>query len=199
MDTNDVNNTNQREHFRIDDDVELTYVILEDNVATASVGVNDSRLFADQLAQQHFKLMYALSNHDSSSTTTLHAINRENPEVATYLKTLDDKLTTIAHHLYMADNRPTQRANLSMGGIRFNTAEPLAAGTRLRLKLVLSPSLQGILCSGIVVDSKETTDNENLCAVKFMDLTEADEQILGKHITFHQTRNLQQQHRSLNT
>lgn len=192
MDQANINHIDEREYYRLDDEVEFAYCILPgsqhgDDEATQQQLFNDAS-FA------HFELIKALDEIDTAAHESFLEINRQNTALADYLNFIDEKIRLVAHACFQAEKRPLAEINISAGGCAFFTNEAIEPGARLKIKLVIRPSYYGILCNAVVVANrylpKRNADNPHCISVKFADLTEHDRQRIQRHIMRQQARNL---------
>lgn len=172
----------RREFFRIDDSIRVSHRVIDPESVPADV---------DQLAQDGgFGVMtrlQAISQHLSSS---LHRIEQRDPDVAGYLKALDEKISLLGQSFLAQEKdllgQPSQSVNLSAGGLAMDVAEQLAVGDRVEIKLLLLPSYTGILAYGEVVaaDANPQPDEGYPYHVRinFTLIRNVDQEALIRHI-----------------
>ncbi|GAB4391543.1 MAG: hypothetical protein Tsb005_01770 [Gammaproteobacteria bacterium] len=196
---------NKREHYRVDDDMEISYYLLpgEQTGAEVNIDSHQQQLFKDQFEFQHFKLMQELQKRDRENELLLQSIARQNSSVAEFLEMFDDKFELLVNHLFHATDRQTQKVNISAGGIRFFSKERLPPGGRIKLKLVLRPSFRGVICLGAIVDCKHlpaaNSERPYSIGIKFLDLTDTDKQVLTRHIMQKQMEQMREQQATKDT
>lgn len=140
----------RREFFRIDDDIYLDYQILSEDVYQERLGapVQEPAQEVDNVGLQ----LHALT---TQAGTILSQIRKRDPEVGQYLALLDRKIELISRALLGSQISgtltPNTHANLSGGGVAFDTMNGLKADTKLELKLLLFPSHIFVHCLGRVV------------------------------------------------
>ncbi|MCG7860383.1 hypothetical protein MD537_25605, partial [Flavihumibacter sediminis] len=90
-----------------------------------------------------FQLLNQLQTIDSEHSVILKAIADKNRDVASYLKSINEKLELLAHTIVEQsediDSLPLQEITLSEGGLSFTHTNTLVLDTYLALKLVLLP------------------------------------------------------------
>lgn len=171
----------RREFFRIDDRVNLSYqIVSEEELAKRVKALECSP--SDGLT-----VMTRLTSISQQFAATLHRIDQQNPDVADYLKALDQKLEVLAQTFLSRNSdlveQPTQIVNLSAGGIAFSVVDEIEQGTPLEVKLLLSPTYTGILTYGRVVscDPAEEDDSYHV-RVDFEHIRDSDRDALIRHI-----------------
>ncbi|MNR50482.1 PilZ domain protein [compost metagenome] len=75
-----------------------------------------------------------------------------------------------------------QRVSLSEGGISFNHPQAVAAGSHLALKMVLMPQALGLLLRARVLHCQPREDGQFEIGTEFEALTDAQRQLLARHI-----------------
>lgn len=123
--------------------------------------------------------------------------NRE-PDIAHYLKTLNEKLDLLARSMFMEDNdlitQPTQAVNISASGISFQGEAQLPDNARVELKLLAFPSLINILSIAKVVRCDYMPEaNESapyFTALDFETIREQDKELLVQHVIHQETTQL---------
>jgi len=80
----------------------------------------------------------------------------QTPDIADYLKALDKKLELISKAFLTEEvdmmDKPARAVNLSAGGMAVYGRESMQPGKVLEIKMLLLPSLTGILTFGTLVD-----------------------------------------------
>ncbi len=182
----------RRRYFRVDDSVILDWrpVPPEDLprlVAHLEEGFPDP-----------FTLRATLEAIGRGVAVEMHQVERRDPELAQVLRALDAKLDAVAGALLAKDPHVTDRAatavNLSASGMAFRCGTRIEAGTLLELRLVLWPSLTGILVYGETLRaSRRGRDDPGLpweIAVDFQFIREGDRDLIIRHVMRRQQRAL---------
>jgi hypothetical protein len=187
---------NRRRFFRIDDAVRLSYRALDadevaDQVARLAEGLGGS-----------FALMASLSAVTHRISVSLRRIEQRSGDVAAYLRALDQKIETVARALLLQDpSLPAMSeapVNLSAGGLAIVTGECLPVGTPLEIRLLLLPTLAGILAFGAVVECTEPPAGEGhppgsrLMRVDFTHIRDEDRDLLIGHMLRRQGERLRE-------
>lgn len=180
----------RRRYFRIKDRVAVKYCLVsEQDYADAVTTMLESR-----------PGLMGVANTFAASTRqiapTVRRIRELHPELCRYLAMVNEKLDMLARAFSIAESKmadwPTQRVCLSAGGIAFDAQASLAVGTRLKVTLVLFPSLVHIIALGSVVQSRTSADEavNHRIAVEFTDITEEDRELLIQHIVQRESQRL---------
>ncbi len=183
----------RRGYFRIEDCLSLNY--REIPVAELPQRLEQMELEMDS----NFTVMSGLASISQQMTGVLHKIQADTPDIAHYLKSLDQKVDLIGRALlsggatFAAErSRPV---NLSVSGMAFRSGESFEVGTVLELRLLLFPSLTGFLTLGEVVGCNELEPGESkythLIRITFTHMRESDRDVLARHIVQRQTAQLQ--------
>ncbi len=119
----------------------------------------------------------------------LRKIKETQPDLATYLKSLNEKLDIIARALFMensdlADVSPCE-VDLSASGVAFRSEVYLKPGGNIELKLLIFPSLIHITTIGVVIRSErsgEPSERPYDVAVDFDFIREKDRELIIQHV-----------------
>ena len=182
-----------RRAFRIDDNVLLSLRIIPDDQLKDTL-----KRFPEKLAE-----LEALNNFSDSTkvlTDQFALVRRRYPEVAKYLKILDDKINTLARRQFTTcstyPDLSWHEVNISASGIRFDHEKKLDVDTYLELRLQLSQVSKYILAYGKVVRCEQPNEdaNEYSIAVEFTHINVEDREsihvhVRGKEIRFIRERN----------
>lgn len=191
------NNTaidDRRSFFRIDDEVNLIYKKVDkQTIFTASL-VTDDLLSNCSLAA-------AFDVLDQESRLIMHRIEKNEPEIAEYLKLMDSQISLLAQAVMMHDSEFSdsnlRHANISATGLAFEVDEPINEGDFLEIKLLLTSCLAIIVIYGKVVYCKENSEQENArpyhIAVEYINLKEQDREVLIKHVVKRQMQQIREQ------
>lgn len=197
MNTHSADSTeNRRRFFRIDDAVRLSYRVLDrqqlaDGVTRLSEGLGGS-----------FALMASLGAITHRMSVQLRHIEQQNPDIGQYLRSLDQKIDAVARALLLQDaDLPAESeepVSLSAGGLAIPVRECLSSGTPLEVRLLLLPSLAGILAFGTVVEcsvppaESDYPSESRLMRVDFTHIRDEDRDLLIKHMLRRQGERLRQ-------
>jgi len=178
----------RRDYFRIEDAISLSY----QPVAPASLGEKLDRL--ESGLDTDFTVMSSLALVTQEMAGVLRKIETRSPDVARYLSALDRKMNLLGRALLAQTSdlseQPARAVNISASGMSFSATDPLEVGSMLELKLLLLPSITGVLTySEVLSCEQEDSASENAryqVRVNFFHLREADKDVLIKHVLHRQ-------------
>lgn len=185
----------RREYFRIADEIVLDY---------RPIGAEEVDKLIDSMRSRLVDRFTAAASFAATSRQMAHLIHKlqaESPELARCLQAIDQKLNTISQ-LFVSEemglnDRPTREVTLSAGGMSFRAAEEIGVGSMLELRMVLLPSLVGILTVSRVVHCNKTGDADASLpwevAVEYEHLRESDRELLVRHVMARETEQLRAQ------
>ena len=182
----------RREYFRIDDEIALDYRLISEDEADQLQERMRSRLVDRFTAASSFAATTRQMAH------VIHKVQTESPELARCLQAIDHKLNMIAQ-LFVSEEmglnqQPSREVNLSAGGVAFRAQHEIKVGSTLELRMVLFPSLVGILTISRVIHCERTSDAGGQfpwqVAVEYEHLREADRELLVRHIMSKETEQL---------
>ncbi len=184
----------RRDFFRIEDFLSLSY----QEISAAELPQRLERMNREM--DTNFTIMSGLTSISQQMMGILHKIQAESPEIASYLKSLDQKMELLGRALVSGDaNLKAEQArpvNLSVSGMAFKSTEQLEVGAILELRMLLFPSLTGIFAFGEVVGCNrlEPAESEfsHFIRIAFTHMRESDRDALARHIVQRQTAMLQQ-------
>jgi hypothetical protein len=172
----------RREFFRIDDSIQVSYRQVEADAVPTNI---DERLQNDRFSVM--TRMQAISQHLSAP---LHRIEQRDPDVADYLKALDEKINLLGQS-FLAEEKeligePPRSVNLSAGGLAMDVAEEMAVGELVEIKLLLLPSYTGVLAYGEVVGAEAMQQPQegytHHLRINFTLIRPSDQDALIRHI-----------------
>ena len=176
----------RREFFRIDDAVRVSLRrVPRDEL--------DQRLERqEQVADGSFTVMAGLAAISSRTALYLRRVEHELPDVAAYLKGIDQKLELLGRAVLAQDTGSladqVNAVNLSAGGMSLDAAESFGPNTPVEIRLLLFPSYTGLLIYGEVVGSEPLPGAEQhdglqyRVRVEFTHIRDQDRDILIRHI-----------------
>lgn len=173
----------RRRFFRIDDLVHLSYRVMPSgDIPTTLEELEHS-------VAESFSVMPNLNALSQQMAACLHKIEQRDPDVASYLKTVDQKIEMLARAFLARDtgiaDKPARPVNLSAGGLAVRVAEEVELGATLEVKMLLLPSFTGILTYGSVVVCEPITDDEEYgycLRVGFSHMRDVDRDALIRHL-----------------
>jgi len=185
-------NDERREYFRIDDEVALDYRLISEGEAERVREKIQSRMV------DRFTAASSFTATSRQMTHVMHKVQNQSPELARCLQAIDQKLNMLAQ-LFVSEEinlheQLTREVNLSAGGIAFRVQHEVKVDSLLELRMVLFPSLVGILTVSRVTQCDRAGDG-NLkfpwqIAVVYEHLRETDREFLVRHIMLKETRQL---------
>ncbi len=185
----------RREYFRIDDEIALDYRLTdEDEIDALSERIHAR--FPDR-----FTVASSFSATSRQMAQALHKVQSQSPELVRCLQSIDQKLNMLAQ-LFVSeemhlDQQPTREVNLSAGGLAFRSQHEIRTGSLLEMRMVLFPSLVGILTLSRVIHCARINDGNVQfpwqVAVNFEQLRESDRELLVRHVMAKQTRQLREE------
>jgi c-di-GMP-binding flagellar brake protein YcgR len=183
----------RRRFFRIDDEVNLFYkVVDEQEVLSASQVTND--------LLSNCSLVTALDMLDQESRLVMYRIEKNDPEIAEYLKIQESKVSLIAQAVMTQGNDfskgDMRNANISASGLAFECENLIKEGELLEIKLLLTSCLAVIVIYGKVIYCKETEKDETampyLIGVDYINMKEQDREVLIKHVVKRQMQQIRE-------
>jgi hypothetical protein len=193
QDEKETSHDERREFFRIDDSIQVSYRVITLNEIPQSI---DEKLRGND----RFTVMTRLQNISQHLSAPLHRIEQHDPDVADYLKALDEKINLLGQTFLAQENellaRPSRSVNLSAGGIAMDITEKLAEGDLVELKLLLLPSYMGVMAYGEVIGIEEKAGDDEAypyhTRINFSLIRNSDQEALIRHITRRQGEMLRQ-------
>lgn len=178
----------RRRSFRINDHISLEVEPLADDPAVQA--------WLERFDEERERL--ALANDylllKDQFLPRLAAVQSHHPDVAVYLRHLEQKIDRLAGIVQQRDlglpPSPTHEANLSATGIRFAHDAPLEQGNHVALRIVLYPELAVIPALGRVVWCRPAEDGLHEVAIDFEHIDERDADLLARHNVRTQLRSI---------
>jgi hypothetical protein len=165
---------NRREYYRIDDSIALEILPHDELQGTP-----------DEASPGVFQLLGELHQLDFEAQHLLRQIAEGNRTLANYLKVQNKRIDLLGQALaqdLLKTIGPARPVVLSEGGISFNHDQPLPPGGLYRLKLVLMPQALGLLLDARVTSCHPVDEGGYALAISFDALTDAQRQLLARHI-----------------
>jgi hypothetical protein len=173
----------RREFFRIDDSIQVSYRVIQ--AAELPATIDDRRL-----ENERFTVMTRLQAISQHLSAAFHRIEQRDPDVADYLKSLDEKVDLLGKSFLAQEEGllglPSRSVNLSAGGLAMDISEPLDPGDLVEIKLLLFPAYTGVMAFGEVVDVAASqdgdTDYPHHVRINFTLIRDSDQDALIRHI-----------------
>jgi len=181
----------RRGFFRIDDEVNLFYKKIDQQLLNEPHHVSDNILNSCSLST-------ALGTVSQESAMLLHRLEKNLPEVADYLRLIDTKIDLLAQAVMMQGfqfkESDTRNVNISASGLAFNCEEALKENDYLEIKILLISCMAVIVTYGRVVYCKS---NESNCGeypyfvgVNFINMKDDDREMLIKYVVKEQLQQI---------
>ncbi len=175
----------RRERFRIEDTAILEIRAVDDQQRRS---IPAEKQFE---ASASFRLMRELRDIDQDNRALLKRIGEKHAEIGSYLLALNAKIDAIgkaAAEDLLIDPHQLQDVDLSEGGIGFNHATALEERSTHAIKIWFHRTFFGIAAYISVVACNRAIDGGYHISSTFIDLPDADEKIIARHIMQLQAR-----------
>lgn len=187
----------RRNFFRVDDTVRLSL----SRVSAEELQTKLERLDHDLAGD--FTVMSSLAAITAQMTVGLHRIENRDPDLAAYLRAIDQKIEVIGRAFIAQEPElAAEKAlpvNLSAGGMSVGVDELFQPGTLLEIRMLLFPSFTGLLIFGTVIEGNaavstaEQDDFQHLARIEFTHIREQDRELLIRHLLRRQSAQLRDQ------
>ena len=180
----------RRRFFRIDDEVNLVYKKIDEKATIEPSHVSDHIL-------SHCSLSAAIDMVSQESALLLNRLERSQPEVADYLRLVENKIDLLVQAIMMQDSlfteQNTRNVNLSASGLAFESEEKLNPGEFLEVKMTLVSCMAVVVTYGKVIYCKQNPVNDSqfpyVVGIDYINMKDQDRELLIKHVV---KRQLQQ-------
>ena len=173
--------SDRRNYFRIED-----VSILYHRVLSGEEAVEDDNLGELSIEKLTLKARFESLSREMSPLST--ALQESSPKLAQYLSAIDKKLNMLSEVIMDCavdelDEKP-QKVNISAGGLSFNSAEEVAPGSILELRVVLLPTNIGVYSHARVVLCSKNPDEEDSykVAVEFIHMNDEFRDLISRHV-----------------
>ena len=185
----------RREYFRIEDQVLLEHRPIDE------AELESLRLRLADRIPDRFTVAANFATHSRAMNRILHGFSARSPELARYLRIMDQKLNQLARLFVMEEMalgvESALRVNLSAGGMVFPARSEIEPGALLELRFALLPEMIGVLAAARVVYCERAAtghpDHPWQVAVEYECIRETDRDLLCAHIMSRETELLRQQ------
>lgn len=167
----------RREYYRIEDSIALDFSLLSGPEARATDALHDDSPLFNLLSDLHLM--------DFESQHLLRHISERDRTLANYLKVMNKRIDLLGQAVaqsLLRDIGAPRQVSLSEGGLSFNHSQPISRGSHLALKMVLMPQALGLLLRAEVVHCQKRNDGQFEIGTEFEALTDAQRQLLARHI-----------------
>jgi hypothetical protein len=184
----------RRRFFRIDDDINLYYKIIDANAVKPANQVSEDMLngcslsIAWHILSQEAKVMQP-------------RVETKDAEIAEYFRILNAKLDLIAQAFVLQDveesEQKNRNVNLSASGLAFDNHEALQIGDHLEVRMVLGSIVAVILLQAKVVYCKNNAQDHPsklpyLIGLEYENIQEQDRETLIQYILQRQKRQIRE-------
>lgn len=175
----------RRQFFRIDDTIRISIRAVEP--AELENRLED----LEQGVRGNLSVMSSLEAVTAKMTANLRRIETRDPDLAAYLRALDQKIEILGRAFLAQDNDlvsdEAQAVNISAGGVSLNSQTAMAVGQPVEIRMLLFPSFTGVLSYGEVVgcDPLPAGEDERYShrlRVEFVHLREQEREVLIRHV-----------------
>lgn len=184
----------RRSYFRIDDTVRMSLR----RVPPEELEARLERLEHDLAG--NFTVLSSLTAITAQMTAGLRRIENRDPDLAAYLRAIDQKIEVIGRAFIAAEPELVAEAampvNLSAGGMCAGVEEHYESGTDIEIRMLLFPSFTGLMIYGNVVEcSPARVDHpsdryQHLARIEFTHIREQDRELLIRHLLRRQSDQL---------
>ncbi|MFK8333151.1 PilZ domain-containing protein [Pseudomonas sp. BJa5] len=177
----------RREYYRIDDRIALEISPLSAAEALGSDLLQDDSPLFNLLSELH------LSEFESQHL--LRQLSDKDRVLAAFLKAQNkriDLLSAVVAQTLLGQLSAPQPVVLSEGGLEFHQQQPIAAGSRVAIKMVLMPQALGLLLRARVTHCDREADGQHAIGTEFVDITDAQRQLLARYILQRQAQQRRQ-------
>ncbi|WP_312936918.1 PilZ domain-containing protein [Pseudomonas sp.] len=167
----------RREYYRIEDSIALQISPL------SAAELADADLV--QAASPLVSLLSELHLADFESQHLLRQLSDKDRILAAFLRAQSkrvDLLSALVAHSLLGQLGEPQPVMLSEGGLDSTSAQAIAPGTRVAVQMVLMPRGHALLLRGRITHCQAHTDGSYALGTEFTDLTDAERQLLARHI-----------------
>ncbi|MNJ22274.1 PilZ domain protein [compost metagenome] len=182
----------------LDEEDRREYYRIEDRIALEISPLSGAEALGTDLLQDDsplFNLLSELHLSEFESQHLLRQLSDKDRTLAAFLKAQNkriDLLSAVVAQTLLGQLSAPQTVVLSEGGIEFSQAEPVAAGARIAVKMVLMPQALGLLLRAKVTHCDRNADGLYEIGTEFVDTTDAQRQLLARYILQRQAQQRRQ-------
>jgi len=190
--------SDRRNFFRIDDTVRMSLR----RVPEEELKTRLERLEQDLAG--NFTVLSSLSAITGQMTAGLRRIENRDPDLAAYLRAIDQKIEVIGRAFIAAEPELVAEAavpvNLSAGGMCAGVEEHYESGVDIEIRMLLFPSFTGLMIYGNVIEcgpadvEHPSGKYQHLARIEFTHIREQDRELLIRHLLRRQSDQLRDRH-----
>ena len=183
----DNQNSERRQYYRIDDHVIFTYRVLKKDSDVSEL---------DKKGSAAFEMIELFGQMNQQMRVTLGRISEKSADIASYLKSLDNKIELLAELNLFKESQSShglrQKINIGAGGLSFSSNEDLKKGMFLSIDMILSTDLTCLHLTGkvVTVDTDKQDEDSHHVSIAFSDISDVQEDNIVKHIMHMQSEQL---------
>ena len=182
----------RRGSYRVDDCIGL-------RVSLVPVKAEQTALTSGKAARERFAMINRLLVMREKTLPAFRKVERRAPDVAKYLRHLEDQIETVARVLGQSGNtmpeEPTEDVSISATGLSFMSSTAYPVDALLEFRLVLFPERVHLFVYGRVVRVEHELDPDlPTVSVAFEEISPEDRELLIKHLHNVQMRTLNAEH-----
>lgn len=176
------NRSEQRDFFRISQDVIFDYQVIDSFTAEET---EPQQAFTDDAPNS---LLDELKQLDKNNTETLRLIGQQDQLIAEYLRNLNKKIDLIARQIMFqqetTNTKPKTRINLSEDGLAFIANRMLYKNSYIAVRLVFLPSFTPITAFAQIIRCEPKHEEQGAfhTAARFHGLSELNRKEIARQI-----------------
>jgi hypothetical protein len=167
----------RREYYRIEDSVALEINQIPGSGSGDDPVLHDTSTLFDLLTELHIA--------EFESQHLLRQMDERDRTLNSFLKAMSkriDLLGQVVAQTVLGKLGDPQKVIMSEGGLQFESHQPFPPGTHLSIKMVLMPQASGMMLHAKVTQCQARTIGDFEIGTEWIDLTEAQRQLLARHI-----------------
>ncbi|MFY0677098.1 MAG: PilZ domain-containing protein [Neptuniibacter sp.] len=180
----------RRQFFRIDQHISLELKVISQE------DISDHPQPSQFGVSPNFLLLTELQQMDSASAQLMRKVTEKDPNLASILNIMNDKIERIAQAIASDDmtvsSAAIQEVNISEGGLQFTSDDQYDTGAYFSMKLVFPDSCIGLILYATCLRSAPQDDGRFQTRVEFVQMPENCRMILARQIFESQARQRKQ-------
>ncbi len=182
----------------LDEEDRREYYRIEDRIALEISPLSGAEALDTDLLQDDsplFNLLSELHLSEFESQHLLRQLSDKDRVLAAFLKAQNkriDLLSAVVAQTLLGQLNAPQAVVLSEGGIEVTQAQPIAAGSRIAVKMVLMPQALGLLLRARIIHCDQRPDGQYEVGSEFIEMTDAQRQLLARYILQRQAQQRRQ-------
>lgn len=180
----------KRAHYRIDDQIGFAYYQLPPNTDPDLVTEEEAvKILFPGDSLRHYHTMKKFHEFEDSVSETMETLANEQPRLHSLFRMQSQKLDYLCKELFIPKEEASIPVNVSLGGLAFQSEQPLDHEALLKMKLMLKPQYEVLILDGIVkrCAPDEEQPGEFKVSVAYNRLNEGAEKVLSRYIMYRQS------------